>query len=110
MDVVGIVQHHDGITGTAKQHVSDDYVTRIFNGIQETNPVYASIIDMLAQTAGIDGQQEWAWCQAGEYSTWQECPIADNQSSESMVVANHNPSNLASKTVEMMMPHSQYRV
>lgn len=34
LDVVGIVQHHDAITGTAKQKVSDDYKTRIAEGIQ----------------------------------------------------------------------------
>lgn len=34
MDVVGIVQHHDAVTGTAKTHVADDYIKRIFNGIE----------------------------------------------------------------------------
>jgi len=33
MDVVGVVQHHDGITGTGKQHTADDYVKRIAKGI-----------------------------------------------------------------------------
>jgi hypothetical protein len=41
MSVVGIIQHHDGITGTAKQHVADDYMNRIAKGIAQTNPVYA---------------------------------------------------------------------
>ena len=44
MDVVGVMQHHDGITGTGKQHTADDYTKRIFDGIQVTNPVYASIV------------------------------------------------------------------
>jgi len=48
MDVVGVVQHHDGITGTGKQHTADDYVSRIFNGIEAANPVYADVIDKLA--------------------------------------------------------------
>ena len=50
MDVVGIVQHHDAVTGTAKQHVSDDYKYRIFKGIETTNPVYAGVIDKIAES------------------------------------------------------------
>lgn len=48
LDVVGVVQHHDAITGTGKQHTADDYVRRIFNGIEATNPVYANIISKIA--------------------------------------------------------------
>lgn len=62
MDTVGIVQHHDGITGTGKQHVADDYVKKVFNGISSTNPIYAEIIDVMAQSAGIQ-TTEWSWCQ-----------------------------------------------
>ena len=41
MDVVGVVQHHDAVTGTGKQHVADDYSRQIFQGLESTNPVYA---------------------------------------------------------------------
>ena len=61
MDTVGIVQHHDGITGTGRQHVADDYVSKVFKGISTTNPVYADIINVLARSAGIEGS-EWTWC------------------------------------------------
>ena len=29
MDHMGILQHHDAVTGTAKQYVADDYTLRM---------------------------------------------------------------------------------
>jgi len=53
LDVVGVIQHHDGITGTGKQHTADDYTKRIFIGLEAVNPVYAGVVSRLAQNSGI---------------------------------------------------------
>ena len=53
LDVVGVIQHHDGITGTGKQHTADDYTKRIFKGLEAVNPVYAGVVSQLAQNSGI---------------------------------------------------------
>lgn len=30
---MGVIQHHDAITGTERQHVADDYVQRVAQGV-----------------------------------------------------------------------------
>jgi hypothetical protein len=32
-DAVGVLQHHDGVSGTARQHVADDYANRVQGGL-----------------------------------------------------------------------------
>ena len=34
-DALGIAQHHDAVTGTAKQHTTDDYAKRLTIGASE---------------------------------------------------------------------------
>uniref|UniRef100_A0A915IBC9 Glycoside hydrolase family 38 central domain-containing protein n=1 Tax=Romanomermis culicivorax TaxID=13658 RepID=A0A915IBC9_ROMCU len=36
---LGIVQHHDGVSGTAKQHVTDDYSKLLHQGVMECQQV-----------------------------------------------------------------------
>jgi hypothetical protein len=36
-DAVGLIQHHDGVSGTAKQHVANDYSKRLQNGIDKVS-------------------------------------------------------------------------
>lgn len=44
LDTIGIVQHHDAVTGTAKQAVSNDYKLRISNSIASNRPVYGELV------------------------------------------------------------------
>jgi hypothetical protein len=37
-DAVGVIQHHDGVSGTSKQHVAYDYAQRVQQGINSVMP------------------------------------------------------------------------
>ena len=41
-EVMGVLQHHDAVSGTAKQHVTFDYAQRLAEGINECDQVVAS--------------------------------------------------------------------
>lgn len=110
MDVIGVVQHHDAVTGTTKQHLADDYNSRIFKGIEKTNPVYADIVSKLAQNIGFE-ESTWSWCQR-QNETWVDCPIsayADSTDS-TMVVATHNAAHLGMEYIELKVPHGHFKV
>lgn len=40
LDVIGINEHHDAVTGTGKQAVANDYAHRVFVGMEKNNKVY----------------------------------------------------------------------
>jgi len=110
-DVVGIIQHHDAITGTAKQHVSNDYKERVYKVTQEVNKVYADQVDKLARSQGFKEDNTWQWCQR-QNGTYTDCPIADwaDQDNYNMVVATHNPSGIAIHEIMVKVPHDNWVV
>jgi len=93
------------VSGTGKQHVADDYSRQIFNGLENTNPLYAEALNFWAAKSGFIAN-EWQWCLRYN-STYQDCPIANyaEDTSLRMLVAMHNPANLPAKIAQISVPH-----
>lgn len=43
-EAVGVAQHHDSVTGTAKQHVSNDYTKILSKAIKNAELDFTSLI------------------------------------------------------------------
>lgn len=49
-EAVAVTQHHDSITGTAKQHVANDYAKRIYAGLSQASTLVGSSLATLLNT------------------------------------------------------------
>ncbi|TYH29199.1 hypothetical protein ES288_A02G204700v1 [Gossypium darwinii] len=57
-DALGIAQHHDAITGTAKQHTTNDYSKRLAIGVTEAETVVSSALSCLTKNNSGDKCEE----------------------------------------------------
>jgi hypothetical protein len=64
-DALGIGQHHDAISGTAKQHVANDYARRVQAGLNHAAEFSAKTLKriMLGQAATDDMLIDFGYCQ-----------------------------------------------
>ena len=93
MDVIGVTQHHDAVTGTSTADVAADYQRILTDGLDFLYPVYTEVIDLIANKAGFEGAH-WQWCTQLN-STYLDCPIATYEYAPfNMLVAVHNPSDV----------------
>jgi hypothetical protein len=107
---MGVSQHHDAITGTAKQHVSNDYATILYKAIEKNNIIYEEILnDHIWKLAGIDAKK-WFQCFKSN-STWLDCPLANYEAGNVTFLVNvHNPTLDFIQYQKIKVPHELYRV
>ncbi|KAK9926543.1 hypothetical protein M0R45_023768 [Rubus argutus] len=67
-DALAIVQHHDAISGTSRQHVADDYTKRLSKGYKEAEKVVAESLSCLTSSRPNTG------CKS-VVMKFQQCPL-----------------------------------
>ncbi|CAI0456276.1 unnamed protein product [Linum tenue] len=67
-DALAIAQHHDAVAGTEKQHVANDYATRLAIGYKEAEKVVATSLSCLFESQSRTG------CQSPTIK-FEECPL-----------------------------------
>ncbi|KAF5753052.1 hypothetical protein HS088_TW01G00970 [Tripterygium wilfordii] len=93
-DALGIAQHHDAVTGTAKQHTTDDYTKRLAIGASEAEAVSSFALSCLVnnQTKGqcVGPPLNFSQCQLLNISY---CPPSEEEipAGKSLVVVLYNP-------------------
>ncbi|KAE8655954.1 Alpha-mannosidase [Hibiscus syriacus] len=93
-DALGIAQHHDAISGTAKQHTTDDYSKRLAIGVTEAEAVASSALSCLTKKNSGDKCEEsgntFSQCQLLNISY---CPPTEKDipQGKSLVVVAYNP-------------------
>ncbi|KAJ0693706.1 putative alpha-mannosidase [Helianthus annuus] len=92
-DALGIAQHHDAVTGTAKQHTTNDYEKRLAIGAHEAEAVVNSALSCLTSSASNctipTSKSTFTQCPLLNISF---CPPAENiPSGKSLVIVAYNP-------------------
>ena len=101
---MGIYQHHDAVTGTAKQYVADDYTLRHVKAINANFDQYEKMINYLSRkNAGISSPY-WGHCVVNN-GTYLDCPVSYH-TNQTFIVAIQNPSMQAVFYQRIKLPNS----
>ncbi|CAI9276447.1 unnamed protein product [Lactuca saligna] len=90
-DALGIAQHHDAVTGTAKQHTTNDYEKRLAIGAHEAEAVVSLALSHLT-TSSINSTIPTSLFSQCPLLNISFCPPTENiPSGKSLVVVAYNP-------------------
>lgn len=75
-DALGVAQHHDAVSGTAKQHVANDYAKRVQSGVNKASLYMAKKMKKLLLEEGTADEhlEDFGFCQLLNETT---CEISE---------------------------------
>jgi len=111
LDAMGIFQHHDAVSGTARQDVADDYVYRLGEALEANMGTYGKIIDdMVSKLTQRTSDNTWEMCTRSN-GTWVDCPVKDiMEGTRQMYVMLHNPSILEVTQASIKVPSGNFQM
>ncbi|XP_071830046.1 lysosomal alpha-mannosidase-like isoform X3 [Apostichopus japonicus] len=84
-EYMGVSQHHDSITGTAKQHVNDDYTKRLHIGNEKCQKLVGLAVgQLMAKNSSTEGPKT----QFCNYLNISMCPATENADSFAVILYN----------------------
>ncbi len=83
---MGVMQHHDAVTGTAKQAVTFDYIQRLARGFSECERVANDATGEVMTATGSAGAPVQQFCRTLNLT---ECAVSEN--SDRFVLTVYNP-------------------
>ena len=104
-EVMGVLQHHDAVSGTAKQHVTFDYAQRLSEGIAECSRVIANAYDQFVGNQSSNPPKA-QFCHLLNIT---QCNVTENYDAFVVNVYNPLPRNV-SKMVRLPVPNPGYEV
>jgi len=111
MDVLGVNQHHDAITGTAKQFVANDYAHSVYDGLMYSLRSHTTVLKNVSSTHFGLTANEYQQCTLTN-GTYLDCPIASWKNDTEILVAIHNPQTFKNDTqwTKIKVPHGNIKV
>lgn len=103
---MGVMQHHDAITGTEKQAVTDDYSLQLNEGIEEAEEPLSNIIgDLLTKEDNVTVDLKLTTCLLSNVS------ICETSQKSKFIVVVHNPlSKMVSHYVHLPVDENNYKI
>lgn len=108
-EAMGIMQHHDAVTGTEKQHVANDYARLLQIGIDKCNENIRETLNQLSNPEEISNEGlkfEYKSCASLNISS---CDVSEN--SEKFMVTIYNPlAHSTNQYVRIPIADNEYEI
>lgn len=109
-DIMGVMQHHDAVTGTEKQHVANEYLKLANEATANSDKVYSKFLsDEVLRLTGTKLGNLQA-CTGSNNDTVQDCPVNNHTDAKSFIVVAHNTkATNFTQLVRVKLPKVNYK-
>eukprot|EP00347_Sterkiella_histriomuscorum_P016349 403353533 len=105
-DAMGLLQHHDAVTGTNPPHVNENYAWKLSKGKSQLQSLLLERAQLMGIDVGNVNSTQWSMCTLTNTS-YLDCPNKSYKNSTFLVLAN-NPSTHSRYYIKVKTPHNKF--